>query len=191
MSLDRAWRALCIALVAALTACATPTTRVESTGAATTAGTFIADGRISARRGNDGVAGQFTWRHDESRDTIDLTTPLGQTIARLEGDERSVRIQRSDGHNDVARDWDTLTERSLGVTLPVSGLLAWLQGVPRQGSQFTIEHDARNRPSLIRQDGWEIAYTYGDDEATRVSRLTLRYGATEPVEVRIAVDRWQ
>ena len=191
MSLDRAWRALCIAFVAALTACATPPTKFESSAPSPSAGTFIADGRISARRGNEGVAGQFTWRHERTRDTIDLTTPLGQTIARLEGDERSVRIQRSDGRNDVAEDWDTLTERSLGVALPVTGLSAWLQGAPREGSQFTIERDARDRPALIRQDGWEVAYAYGDDGATRASRLTLRYGGTDPIEVRIAVDRWQ
>jgi len=184
--------ALGIAAVAALAACATPSSRVESPAATTAAaGAFTAEGRISARRGNEGVAGQFTWRHEPPRDTIDLTSPLGQTIARLEGDTQSVRIERSDGRNDAAQDWDTLTERSLGVTLPVTGLSSWLQGAPRDGTQFTLERDARNRPSLLRQDGWEVAYAYGDDGATRAARLTLRYAGTEPIEVRIAVDRWQ
>ena len=155
------------------------------------AAAFTAEGRLSARRGNDGVAGQFSWRHESARDTIDLTSPLGQTIARLEGDRAGVKIQRSDGRVDVAEDWDTLTSRSFGLTLPVRGLSAWLRGLPREGSQYTFERDERNRPSVLRQDGWEVTYAYAEPDATHATRLTLRYPGADPIEVRIAVDRWQ
>ena len=47
------------------------------------------------------------------------------------------------------------------------------------------------RPAQITQDGWQVAYAYADAAATRASRLTLRYQGSDPVELRIVVDRWQ
>jgi hypothetical protein len=54
-----------------------------------------------------------------------------------------------------------------------------------------MEPDAKGRPALLRQDGWEIVYTYADDTQQRPARLTLRYAQGEPMEVRIVVDRWE
>jgi outer membrane lipoprotein LolB len=152
---------------------------------------FAADGRLSARRGNDGVAAQFAWIHDGTRDDIELATPLGQTIARLSGDDAGVKAEMPDGRVETARNWDTLTAEALQMPLPVDGLSAWLRGLPRAGPRYTVERDAQNRPALIRQDGWEIVYAYGSADATRASRLTLRYPGAEPVEVRIVVDGWR
>lgn len=146
---------------------------------------------MSARRGNDGIAGQFVWQHENARDKIDLTTPLGQTIARLAGDADGVRIETSNNRTETARDWDTLTARAFGFTLPVGGLSAWMRGLAHDGSRYSVERDANNRPSLIRQDGWEVSYTYADEAATQPTRLVLRYPGVEPIEVRIAVDRWE
>ena len=159
--------------------------------AAAIATPFDVEGRLSARRGNDGVAGQFAWTHNGAHDRIVFSTPLGQTIARLEGDQLSVRVEMSDGRVETAAAWDALTARSLGFPLPVAGLSAWLRGMPRPGSPSTLERDAAGRPSVLAQDGWQIAYAYADDGAARPARLTLRYATGEPVELRIAVDRWQ
>jgi outer membrane biogenesis lipoprotein LolB len=75
--------------------------------------------------------------------------------------------------------------------LPVGGLSAWLRGLPRDGSRYAIERDPRERPTLLRQDGWEVSYAYADDDATRAARLVLRYPGAEPIEVRLIVDRWE
>jgi outer membrane lipoprotein LolB len=152
---------------------------------------FSIGGRISARRGDKGVAGGFTWTHDANRDAIDLVTPLGQTLAQLEGDARGVTVHLQDGRVESAPTWRELTERAFGVTIPVEGLSAWVRGMPRAGVPFSIERDARGRVSLLRQDGWEIVYAYADDAAERPFRLTLNYPGAEPVEVRVVVDRWQ
>jgi outer membrane lipoprotein LolB len=152
---------------------------------------FAVEGRISARRGNDGVAGQFAWTHDGVHDRIALSSPLGQTIARLAGDGEGVQAEMSDGRVERASDWDALTSRALGLPLPLDGLSAWVRGLPRDGTPHTLERDAQQRPALLRQDGWEVGYAYADAAATRASRLTLRYPGAEPVEVRIVVDRWQ
>jgi outer membrane lipoprotein LolB len=152
---------------------------------------FDVDGRLSARRGAEGGAASFAWHHDAASDRVELTTPLGQTLARLAGDADGVHAQFPDGRTLDAPGWDALTARVIGVPVPVAGLTAWLRGYAHPGSAATMEPDARGRPALMRQDGWEIAYTYPDDAQPRASRLMLRYTGGEPMEVRIVVDRWQ
>lgn len=185
-------RAALIALVV-LAGCAEIPRRSESVpaDAAAIAAPFDVEGRLSARRGSDGIAGQFAWSHEGASDRIVLTTPLGQTIARLTGDATGVRVEASDGRVETAPAWDALTARTLGFPLPVIGLAAWLRGLPRPDSPNTMERDAAGRPLQLAQDGWQIGYTYADDQAVRASRLTLRYPGGEPVELRIVVDRWQ
>jgi outer membrane lipoprotein LolB len=182
-----------IGALAALAGCAELPRKSGSVmpDAAAIAAPFDAEGRLSARRGSEGLAGQFVWTHDGARDRIVLSTPLGQTIARLYGEPGSVRVEGSDGRVETAPAWDELTARTLGFPLPVVGLAAWLRGLPRPGSPNTMERDGTGRALLLTQDGWEIAYSYADDAASRAARLTLRYPGGEPIELRIVVDRWQ
>ncbi|HEY4138715.1 MAG TPA: lipoprotein insertase outer membrane protein LolB [Casimicrobiaceae bacterium] len=184
-------RALAIVVVVAACAPLQPAPESSAVDRAALAAPFSAEGRLSARRGNEGIAGQFVWQHESSHDRIDLTTPLGQTIARLEGNSDGVRIETGNGRVDTAQDWDTLTARAFGLTLPVTGLSAWLRGLARDGSRYTTERDAHDRPVLLRQDGWEVTYAYADDAANNASRLVLHYPGVEPIEVRLVVDRWQ
>ena len=180
-------------MLAALAACAVLPRVTDSLPAnrAALAAPFEAEGRLSARRGNDGVAGQFLWTHDGARDRIVLSSPLGQTIARLDGDAAGVRVEAANGRVETAPAWDALSADALGFPLPVAGLSAWMRGLPREGAAHTLERDASSRPALLRQDGWEIAYAYPDDATARASRLTLRYPGVEAIEVRVVVDRWQ
>ncbi|HMA30825.1 MAG TPA: outer membrane lipoprotein LolB, partial [Casimicrobiaceae bacterium] len=94
---------------------------------------FTLDGRISARHGDQGVAGAFTWIHRPGRDAIDLSDPLGQTLAKIDGDAAGVRLRLPDGRTESAPDWGTLTGRAFGVTIPVEGLAFWIRGEPRAG----------------------------------------------------------
>jgi outer membrane lipoprotein LolB len=159
--------------------------------AAAIAAPFDIEGRLSARRGSEGVAGRFVWMHDGPSDRIEFSSPLGQTVARLAGDASGVRVEASDGRVETAAAWDALSARALGFPLPVSGLAAWLRGLPRPSSVNSVERDAAGRARLLVQDGWEVAYAYADDSTPRAARLTLRYGGDEPIELRIVVDRWQ
>jgi len=151
---------------------------------------FTLAGRISARHGSNAVAGGFTWTHAPRRDRIDLADPLGQTLARLDGEPGNVTVRLADGRVEAATTWNELTRRALGVTIPVEGLAFWIRGVGAPGSQATIERDGEGRVAALRQDGWDIAYAY-DNASTMPRRVTLTYPGAEPVEVRVVVDRVQ
>jgi outer membrane lipoprotein LolB len=154
-------------------------------------GPFTVAGRLSARRGADGIAANFVLTHEPPEDRIDLATPLGQVIARLEGDTTGVRVERADGTSTRYADWTALTNSQFGVTIPVDGLSMWIRGAARPGQQSSMERDAFGRALVLRQQAWEIVYAYPDDApATLPSRVTLRFPDEPPVEVRIVVDRW-
>jgi outer membrane lipoprotein LolB len=186
--------ALAAALVATLLgACAV----VPPQGPATTDVALVAvdhfdiAGRLSARRGSEAVAANFTWSHRPGGDVIDVATPTGQTLARLSGDASGVRVERPGQAPLASAGWDALTREVFGVPVPVQGLSAWVVGAPRADVPFGNERDAAGRLSVLRQSGWEIVYAYADGAPpAQPTRLVMRYPDAEIVEVRLVVDRW-
>ena len=177
-------------LALALAACATPGPAPAPADRPVVAA-FDTAGRLSARHGNDGVAVHFTWQHAASGDVFDVATPLGQTVARLRGDAAGIFVERPGEPPRQYADWNALTQSVLGVPLPVAGLVSWLQGAPSVGGGADLERDGAGRPLVLREQGWEIVYSYADDApAARPTRLIMRYPAGEPIEVRIVVDRF-
>jgi outer membrane lipoprotein LolB len=144
-------RALFAGLLAvALAGCAT---------APPTAPDRLYTGRFSAVASNgdkrETVSGRFSVEVRGDRQTIDLATPLGNTVARIEVGPEGARA-RGPGVEEVqGRDADALTERLLGWRLPVSGMPDWIEGRPAPGRPARVERDG-SRPVLIEQDGWTV-----------------------------------
>ncbi len=179
-----------IALALGVASCATQPPPAAPAVATATDAPFAIDGRLSARRGRDAIAIAFSWTHAPPRDELVVSTPLGQSVAELTGDASvpRVEVRTADGRSDVASDWTTLTERTVGVPLPVVGLAAWTQGAPRANAPHSIETDSIGRTGVLRQDGCEIVYAYVDDAARRPSGLRV---ACHDLEMRIVIDRWR
>ena len=185
-------RALVAASAVALlvAGCATTRTVTTSTTSVTVDRPFAIDGRLSARHGRDAIAVSFSWTHAPPRDELVVSTPLGQSVAELSGDRslQRVELRTADGRTEVASDWASLTERAVGVALPVEGLAAWAQASPHANTPHSIEADQRGRTEVLRQDGCEVVYSYADDAARRPSSLRV---ACHELEVRIAIERWR
>ena len=180
------WRAVVVAAAVALASCAAIAPPAQDGGAFVPLpdASFEIAGRLSARRGDDGVAASYRWRHQPAFDEFVFASPMGGSLARLSGVPGSVRLERTDGGVAEAGDWQTLASEVLGAPLPVDGLAWWVRASPRPGSAFRAEPDASGRLSVLRQDGWEIVYAYrGSDR--RPARLTLAFA---DVELRLVVD---
>jgi outer membrane lipoprotein LolB len=137
------------------------------------------------------LSANFRWSHKLGQDQIDLASPTGQTLARLYGVPGAASLETADGRSEVAPDWTSLTSRALDWSLPVAGLVFWVQGMPRPDSVFTVEPGAGTEPGVLRQDGWTIVYlAFAEDEngVSRPARMVLTY---PEVEVRLVVDAWQ
>jgi outer membrane lipoprotein LolB len=152
---------------------------------------FTIDGRLSAKRGSDGVAANFAWIHEPGRDRVDLASPFGQVYARIESAENRIAVERPGGATETYPDWKAMTASLLGAPVPMDDLAFWIRGGARAGAQAYVERDAQGRVLVLRQQAWEIVYAYPDEApSARASRMKLSYPDAQPVEVRIVVDRW-
>ena len=187
-------RFACFALACAtlvLCACTQAPTRQAEIAFAAADQPFAIDGRLSARRGSEGAAANFAWNHEVGRDRIDFASPFGQVYARIDGTAEQIRVERPGGTTDAYPDWNSLTLTLLSAPVPIDDLAFWIRGAARAGAAASIERDAQGRVLVLREQAWEIVYTYPDDTPRAMpSRVVLRRPDALPVEVRIVVDRW-
>ena len=129
----------------------------------------LVGGRLSARHGHDGVAGDFVvdprCDGDDAIDLADAARTDARAARRRCIGEVTVRL--ADGRVESAPTWSALTAQAFGVAIPgrrTRGLAARASARVRS---FSVERDAAGRAPLLRQDGWEIVYAYADDAVAR------------------------
>jgi len=185
----RLWRLLCAAFLgAALSACIIKP-RVTDTLAADD---YQRIGRFAVH--SEAVTGElravqggFVWRDDGRRLRLDLSSPLGATLARMDADRGRAVLTRSDGSQLVAANADALFAEALGSAIPVHSLRDWVHG--RLGVQPVQDliRDGEGRPEQFVQDGWQVRLSRYDAQGPRLLRLQ-RTQAGETIAVRLVMD---
>lgn len=170
-----------------LTGCATAPVAVQRPAQADAP--FAFNGRVAVKQGELRDSAGMRWVHRAAEDEILLLAPLGQTVARIHRDGSEVTLEASGKHY-TAQDMETLMQQVLGWQLPLSGLRHWVTALPAPDGESSIERDANGQVSLLRQQGWEIAYTrYA---ATTVDALPLRLNLKrDGMEVLLLIDEWE
>jgi outer membrane lipoprotein LolB len=181
----RILRAAALAGAVAVSGCAIPTFLDTDSPAE-----FELEGRVGVQRGGDAFSAGLAWRHGRDTDEIFLTNSFGQVQARLLRSLGEFSLIAQDGREFRAHDAETLTERVLGVRLPVSGLAAWIQGLadPAAGPPEASERDATGRLAGFEQAGWRIRYEAWDEASNRPTRLELSYPG---LRLRVIVQSWK
>lgn len=189
-TLRSAARSLVVALALAAAGCSSlpagdPATQVHT-------GRFAA--MISRGSEQENVSGRFTLSAGAMRTVLDLASPLGNTLARLEAgtDGATLTAPRPDG---TLATWrgvssDALAESVLGFALPVAGLPDWILGraAPDRPAQLA---PLAGPPRRIEQDGWIIVI---DERFARTGlprRMTLDREsdrASPALRVRLVLD---
>ncbi len=148
---------------------------------------FSLEGRLSVKREGQNYAGLVSWQHRGGRDEIMLSTPLGQGIASLVGDEHQARLELADHRSYTATDVEGLSEQVFGARMPLSHLPIWVLG--RATAEGRLARDALQRPAHLVDQGWEIDYQAFESDAPDAlpTRLFLQRGN---LEVRLAIDSW-
>lgn len=146
---------------------------------------FSLDGRISARQDQTRHFANVSWQHRADSDDILLTTPLGQGVAELGRDARGTHLVTADRQTVDAQNWDELSARVFGFTLPLADMPRWLLGDVAAGSR-----DELGRPQSALIDGWEIRYADYESAAADALPALVEFRRGD-IEVRIKVDAWQ
>ncbi len=183
------------AALAILAGCATTSTNVATVGAYRD--TIDLSGRLSVNYQKDGKAesltGGFDWTQRPGSVDVTLTNPLGQTVATINVTPQSATLTQAGQAPLTEATIDTLTQRTLGWPLPVSGLRDWLQGyaVDAQGQRFAAS-PANNE--VTTQDGWRLRFVEWQDlnAAQPVPRIIhanrVAAGDIQDLQIRIVVN---
>ncbi len=183
------WRAPAAAVFALLVVgCATPQhSDVADADAFRRTGRFAA----TVHDGTDqpeAVQGGFAWQDNRSQLILDLTNPVGSTLARITVTDDGAVLQHSNGTREVANSPDALAERVLGSPIPVAGLRDWLRGETGDAPVTKMNKDDQGRPVDFVQDDWRVALSRYDDKVPGLLQLT-RTEAQRRIRVRLVVSK--
>lgn len=148
---------------------------------------FSLQGRFALRQDDKNHSGRLSWQHTDARDDLLLATPFGQGIAAIAVNAEAATLTTGDGKVYSAPDAQTLTERTLGFSLPLSLLTDWVRGRP--GPAEVVERDGHGRPLRLRHADWRIDYGYAGESAQAPpdSLFAERAGL---FELRLRIDEW-
>ena len=170
--------------------CATPVGDVADEAAALTGPSFRLEGRVSVRYGDEALSGRIFWVHADERDEVDLASPLGNRLSRVQRDRDGVTLTDSQGRVARAMDAESLTEARLGWRLPLAGLAQWVRGQAAAPGAALMRDDA-GRAARLSEAGWDIEFAYGSEAGRLPRRLILNFTRGEkPLEIRLVVDTW-
>lgn len=135
------------------------------------------------------IQGGFAWLDHAGRLTLDLTSPLGAALARLEVQpDGSAVLTEATGNQTTAPSADALMARVVGVGVPVASLRDWLAGTLTPGVPAEVQgYDSRGRASQFQQAGWQVQASAPDAQGP----LRLRLSRWQPgleIEVRLAMQ---
>ena len=100
-----------------------------------------------------------------------------------------VTLTTQDGRSLKAQDAETLTEKTLGFRLPLTGLSDWALGRPANSKIDAETWDAQGYLSTLKQDGWDISFeSYAENNGYSLpSKIVLK---SEKVNLKLLVEKW-
>lgn len=134
----------------------------------------------STPSGGDRATGRFELAAGADQTTLEVLSPLGQTLLRAQAAPQGAWLETGDGRRQHAGTPEALTEQVLGWRIPILRLPVWL---------------ADDRPDQAVEGDWEVRIETRD--ASRPRRLSLRWPADggtvegRSVAIRLIVDEVQ
>lgn len=177
------WSGLILVLSLALTGCATREAVFMPAATQSADQPFAVSGRLSVNLDGKGHVANFDWRHQPERDQLAINSPLGNTVAEVIRDAGGVTLL-ADGKAWQAADVESLTEKTLGWPLPLSGLAWWIRGMPVPGEASEVRPDGE-----LLQQGWRIRFVREAESGERYpKRVDL---ARDGLTVRVVTRDWR
>ncbi len=189
-----------LAALALLAGCATHPVAPTATGGApsadviTTQAAHAYTGRFAVRYDDrlgkqQNAYGNFEWHETGNAITLELRSPLGQTLAVVRSSPQNASLEMPGRAPRFAADVGQLMQDTLGFALPLDGLRYWMLPQPSPSSPADVTRAGGSHLKQIRQDGWTIDYVaYADAPASGVKRMNLTR-AEPPLDIKLVLDR--
>ena len=140
---------------------------------------FRVSGKFGIRDGREGYSARFSWQQSMDAYDIEVWGPLGQGRTQLRGDSLSMAVFQ--GGEVLTRGApEDVMAASLGWSVPVAVLPAWIRGMPhRQVAHAAAVRDDQGRYTEFVQADWRVElsrYERSVDGATP-GRIVAENGA--------------
>lgn len=114
-------------------------------------------GKMGIKTNKSAESATINWRQCGELFDVRLSSPLGQTVARIEGRGEQLMVWM-DGHEPVVTAApETLLQEQLGWSVPIRALRYWVRGEAAPGSEAQITGPA-GQPDALAQLGWQVRY---------------------------------
>jgi outer membrane lipoprotein LolB len=150
---------------------------------------FSIKGRIAVTTKEKNASARLDWEHSANNDNVDIYSPLGGKVANIIKTPEQVTFT-DNKQTLTAADTETLTQDTLGFSLPLSGLSYWALGKPSNQSianAMTWDNDGKTK-TLI-QDGWNIEYNeYTNQDVYSLPKKVLLNN--DSITIKLIIDKW-
>lgn len=143
---------------------------------------FDGAGRLALKDYGKGSYANFSWQNQGTVQTIEVTTPLGNSVGQLCRDSQGVIAKDSRGQIETADNIEELSQRLLGFALPFDSLDLWTQGYRIANLDYQIDSDGR-----LSQSGWVVRRQLRKDGQT----LRLLQLNNPRFEIKLLFDEYQ
>jgi outer membrane lipoprotein LolB len=116
-----------------------------------TVSSFDSSGRLAIKDQGKGTYANFSWQNLGAVQTIEVKTPLGNSVGILCRDNIGVIAEDSKGQIITATSIEELSQRMLGFALPFDYLNQWVQGYWIADEPYQLLPDGK-----LKQSGWII-----------------------------------
>jgi len=138
----------------------------------------------------------LNWQSQEEAFIMTLEAPLGQGVIRIESsgqaDSSLVRLSLPDGRIVHGENAEATLREVTGWSIPVSGLVYWIKGLPERSDSFSFDLLGDGRPKSLSQNGWRINYLdyfeFGEAAQGLPRKMYLKH---DNLALKIVIDSWQ
>lgn len=181
------WAVLAFMLV--LTGCSGPEPVVMEPGVINLRqGRFALQVKGGLNQPDNSVQGNFAWRRLSQEWQLDLSTPLGTTLARLNVTPTGASLQRPDAQPERARSAQDLLVAVFGAKVPVDALEDWIDGRVVQAGVTDVKRDSLGRITGFSQAGWRVGFERYGQQGPNLIRVSGVQDGRE-VELRLSIDQ--
>ncbi len=142
---------------------------------------FNSEGRLAVKIEDKGSYANFDWRHQGAVQTINVNTPLGNTVGQLCQDAQGVLAVSARGEVFQAASAEELSQRLLGFALPLQHLHRWVAGQWVSDLPYRLLPDGR-----LQQGEWLISRQLAAD-GTSPRVLILDH---QQLNIRLVFDQF-
>lgn len=114
-------------------------------------------GKMGIKTNKFAESASVNWRQCGDLFDVRLSSPLGQTVARIEGRDRQLTVWMDGREPVVSADPEQLLQERLGWSVPIRALRYWVRGEAAPGSPAQATGPA-GQPDALAQLGWQVRY---------------------------------